>query len=98
MSCEPTTQETNDAPLPRRGPPEVLVVACDEDGGAGVFGSAHMGGEWVARYLNLNGELAREIRGIFGALGGCHLDAETARRVSKALGDLEVARNPALSR
>lgn len=93
-----TTAPTIPAPACRRMPPEVIVVGCDDRQGAGVFGSAHMSGEWVTRYLSLDGELAREIRGIFGALGGCHMDAETARRVAKALGDLEVARNPCLTR
>lgn len=98
MTTAPSTIDPQQPTPARRAPPEVLLVGCDDRRGSGVFGSAHMNGEWVARYLNLDGELAREIRGIFGALGGCHLDPETARRVAKALADLEVARNPGLAR
>ncbi len=93
-----TTTEQTTQPLPLRAPPQVIVVGCDDRNGPGLFGSAHMRGDWIVRYLSLEGDIAKEIRSLLATLGGTHLAPETAARVAKAIADLEGARNPCLGR
>jgi hypothetical protein len=98
MSIAPCPSHTTDAPLPLRQPPQVIVVGCDDESGPGIFGSAHMRGEWVARYLSLDGDIVKEIRSLLGAIGVAHLEPATAARVAKAISELEAARNPCSGR